>query len=968
MITETLPAFFRSEPPTKVPQRTLTFAERVAYQRAIEDVYWRHRIWPKERPGLKPSLDAVMSQAQLERKVHDYLRKSQALRDYWQQPITSEQLQAEIDRMVKHTKQPDVLRELVQALGNDPLVVAECVARPLLAERLFASALAYRDVSWAVSRRNRPRKAVRPFSGYTLPPIATALKPEDTCFDAWGATDTTNAPDARVGHTAVWTGSEMIVWGGYGTQNFFLNTGGKYNPTTDTWTSTDFINAPAPRDYHTAVWTGNEMIVWGGVNSTTGYLNSGGRYNPGTDSWAATSTTNAPEARETHTAVWTGTEMIVWGGAGANFLSTGGRYNPNTDSWTATSTTNAPIGRANHTAVWTGTEMIVWGGYYWDGNYHYFQSGGRYNPNTDSWVATSTTEAPTSRSIHTAVWTGGEMIVWGGYDGSSYWNTGGRYNPGTNSWTAASTTDAPAGRSNQTAVWSGSEMIVWGGTDGNNNLRTGGRYDPGTDSWIATTTINAPSARSYHTAVWSDSEMIVWGGLDSLGFSNTGGRYCGKYPPPTPTPSPTPTLIVTNTNDSGSGSLRQALADANDGDVIGFAVTGTIGLTSGELLVAKNITISGPGGENLAVNGNAKSTLFHVAPGETVTISGLTITNGSAGSGGGIHNDHAALTLDSCTITGNSGGGIYNDAQYMEGLPLSALLEVNNCLITDNSGNGIYNNAEGGGTATLQITDTILSNNSGEAIHSHGFLCIFCGHGTATVQITNSSITSNGGGIYTDTGELGPTTLSLANSTVSGNAGAAVHVSVEATAAVNNSTISGNSGGGIYTDFGAPTGGSSVMNSTMSDNQVEIWYGGAFIKNTIFKVSPGGHSIVSDGFSTIMSQGYNVSGDDGAGYLNGPGDQINTDPLLGPLQDNGGPTLTHALLLGSPGINAGDPNFVGPPDYDQRGLNYDRVRNGRLDVGSFELQEPLPTPTPTPTPTPRLTPIPRARPTPAPRP
>jgi len=232
-------------------------------------------------------------------------------------------------------------------------------------------------------------------------------------------------------------------------------------------------------------------------------------------------------------------------------------------------------------------------------------------------------------------------------------------------------------------------------------------------------------------------------------------------------------------------------------------VTGTIGLTTGELLVAKSIAISGPGVENLAVNGNANSTVFHIVPGETVTISGLTITNGSAGSGGGIHNDHAALTLNSCTISGNLGGGMYNDAQYAEGLPLSALLEVNNCLITDNSGNGIYNNAEGGGTATLQITDSILSNNSGEAIHSHGFLCIFCGHGTATVQITNSSITSNGGGIYTDTGELGPTTLSLANSTLSGNTGAAVHVSVEATAAVSNSTISGNSGGGIYTDLGA---------------------------------------------------------------------------------------------------------------------------------------------------------------------
>src|SRR3984893_4268683 len=79
-------------------QRTLTFAERVACQRAIEDVYWRHRIWPKERPDPRPSLDAVISQAQLEKKVTDYLRNSQALEDYWQQPITVEQLQAEMDR------------------------------------------------------------------------------------------------------------------------------------------------------------------------------------------------------------------------------------------------------------------------------------------------------------------------------------------------------------------------------------------------------------------------------------------------------------------------------------------------------------------------------------------------------------------------------------------------------------------------------------------------------------------------------------------------------------------------------------------------------------------------------------------------------------------------------------------------------------------------------------------------------
>src|SRR5204862_4845269 len=123
--------------------RTLTFAERLAYQRAIEEVYWRHRIWPKERPDPKPSLDAVMSQAQLEKKVKDYLRKSQAVEDYWQRPITAEQLQGEMDRMAQHTKQPEVLQELFEALGNDPFVIAECLARPALAERLIANWYTY---------------------------------------------------------------------------------------------------------------------------------------------------------------------------------------------------------------------------------------------------------------------------------------------------------------------------------------------------------------------------------------------------------------------------------------------------------------------------------------------------------------------------------------------------------------------------------------------------------------------------------------------------------------------------------------------------------------------------------------------------------------------------------------------------------------------------------------------------------
>src|SRR5207302_1445061 len=122
--------------------------------------------------------------------------------------------------------------------------------------------------------------------------------------------------------------------------------------TDDTWTPTNVISAPNGRQLHTAIWTGSEMIVWGGYSGS--YLNTGGRYNPSTDSWTATSTTGAPTARDLHTAVWTGTEMIVWGGSNFGGLNTGGRYNSSTDSWAATSTTGVPSIRQQHTAVWTG--------------------------------------------------------------------------------------------------------------------------------------------------------------------------------------------------------------------------------------------------------------------------------------------------------------------------------------------------------------------------------------------------------------------------------------------------------------------------------------------------------------------------------------------------------------------------------------------------------------------------------------
>src|SRR5437016_8869761 len=111
----------------------------------------------------------------------------------------------------------------------------------------------------------------------------------------------------------------MIIWGGDDLAAV-LNTGGKYNPSTDSWTPTTTTNAPDARADHTAVWTGSEMIIWGGTPDARNVLNTGGRYNPSTDSWTPTSTTNPPDARDCHRAVWTGGEMIVWGGQDATFI------------------------------------------------------------------------------------------------------------------------------------------------------------------------------------------------------------------------------------------------------------------------------------------------------------------------------------------------------------------------------------------------------------------------------------------------------------------------------------------------------------------------------------------------------------------------------------------------------------------------------------------------------------------------
>ncbi len=590
----------------------LSLADRIAAQRAIEQVYWQHRIWPKDNPQPKPALDEVLPAAALQAKVEESLRQSAALAQIWQRPVTAADVQAELDRMARDTKQPAVLRELWAALNNDPLLIAECLARPALVERrvreqyeadgaaaLAAGATEAQRASfeewWQQVRAGLPLNAAAAGSDYHLSVIAEAAV---ACgSEEWKIISTTGAPSIRGEHTVVWTGSELIVWGGV--VNSSLDSGGRYNPATDSWISTSTTGAPSARNLHTAIWTGTEMIVWGGEECCffpRRTLNTGGRYNPATNTWVSTSGTNVPTGRFEHTAVWTGSEVIIWGGwdSGFNFFNTGGRYNPVTNTWTATDMSGSPTGRIPYNSVWTGSEMIIWGGFGISANR--YKTGGRYNPVTNSWTATSTTGAPSERNAHAAVWTGNEMIVWGGYDGLNELSTGGRYNPATDVWITTNPIGAPNGRSLPTVVWAGSEMIVFGSVNGSN---TGRRYNPTTNAWTAAA--NSPSGLGGRNAVWTGSEMIYWN-------YGAGSRYLF---------APALTLSQTSqsfTASSGTGNI----AVTAQGDCTWSATSNANWIT-----LTGSTTGSGNGTVNFSVAANTGA----VRTG-TITISGqqLTIT------------------------------------------------------------------------------------------------------------------------------------------------------------------------------------------------------------------------------------------------------------------------------------------------------------------------------------------------------
>jgi N-acetylneuraminic acid mutarotase len=345
----------------------------------------------------------------------------------------------------------------------------------------------------------------------------------------WLAMSPTGEPPGRYAHTAVWTGQVMLIFGGYGAVGRFSNSLSDtwaYDPNADSWIQ--LASAPQARANHTAVWTGQDMLVFGGGGA-------GLRYDPAKNRWSDLPTNNAPSDRSQHVSVWTGTEMLVWGGSTANGpTNTGARFNPTVGSWQPLSTNGAPSARWNASAVWTGQELLIWGGRYLNTA---LGDGARYNPATDTWTTMSMQDAPTPRWASAAVWTGNEMLVWGG-DGASDANAGARYDPVADAWTPMTTQDAPSASvafalalENQPAVWTGSEMIAVSESD------AGARYNPATDSWTALPTDGAPAPRTGPTAVWDDQdqELIVWGGATGVqgtcpDVCNDGARYIALAP------------------------------------------------------------------------------------------------------------------------------------------------------------------------------------------------------------------------------------------------------------------------------------------------------------------------------------------------------------------------------------------------------------------------------------------------------
>ncbi|MEH2117915.1 DUF4347 domain-containing protein [Nostoc sp.] len=441
----------------------------------------------------------------------------------------------------------------------------------------------------------------------------------------------------------------------------------------------------------------------------------------------------------------------------------------------------------------------------------------------------------------------------------------------------------------------------------------------------------------------------------------------GAYEVQSTSPPPVNTdTVVTNTNDSGAGSLRQAILNANatvGADTITFAGVFTdatpdiITLTSGKLTITHDLTILGSGVSNLTISGNNASGVFEISgTGTDTSINGLKIANANDGFGSILLNSNASLSLTNSTVSNNSGsvGGIFNRGS----------LSLTNTTVSDNRGSslggGIFNKG------TLSITGSTVSGNTADTYGGGIF-------NTGNLSLTGSTVSSNylpteisnerlpgnfltnsyGGGIF-NTGNLSITGSTISNSTAINGGG----IFNQGTFNLNNSTVSSNTS---YTEGNGISnkGTLTLINSTITNNDISSYFNGDAQSyggkgSSVFNDSDGsvivGNTIIAGNFGLegdvsgkFTDLGSNLIGDrtGSTGFTTSTlvGTSANPiNPKLTPLQNNGGATLTHALLADSPAINAGK-NALIPAGIttDQRGAGFDRISQGTVDIGALEF-------------------------------
>ncbi|MEZ4371778.1 MAG: hypothetical protein R3B07_13175 [Polyangiaceae bacterium] len=334
-------------------------------------------------------------------------------------------------------------------------------------------------------------------------------------------------PRTNPAYTVI-NGTQVFIWGGSSGQTA-LATGAIYDVATDTWTSVaQDANTPSAREGAVAVWTGSRVVVWGGFDrSADTVFGDGASYDPVSNSW---STIAAPgtllSARRDAYAVWTGTRVLIWGGLDKSTVKQKGaaRYEPSSDTWFAVSTGGDPPEKVDWTWAWTGSLLYLAGG----GDKHLYS----YSP--DSW--SDLDDASRKRQGAFGGWSGAEFLFWGGRDGGNVLNSGERYSP-SSKWGDMATSGAPSARwaPHRETGWSArirnGELIFLGGRPsvGASGFETNGAvYNAFTNAWTAVPSWPSGHAHSFGVGALAGGEFVLWGGGSQAGGTSpvaTGERY-----------------------------------------------------------------------------------------------------------------------------------------------------------------------------------------------------------------------------------------------------------------------------------------------------------------------------------------------------------------------------------------------------------------------------------------------------------